>query len=78
MYQCDILEILDILTRLGYNDERMQDAIDIVISKQNSNGKWNLERTFNGRFQVDIERKNKPSKWITINALKVLKRIYNN
>jgi hypothetical protein len=78
MYQCDILEILDILTRLGYHDKRMQDAVDIVISKQNSNGKWVLERTFNGRFQVDIERKNKQSKWITLNALKVLKRIYNN
>jgi len=76
MYQCDILEILDILTRLGYNDERMRDAINIVISKQNKDGKWVLERTFNGRFQVDIERKNKPSKWITFNALKVLKR-YN-
>ena len=76
MYQSDILEILDILTRLGVKDERMQDAINIVISKQNNDGKWILERTFNGRFQVDIESKNKPSKWITLNALKVLKK-YN-
>jgi len=76
MYQCDILEILGILTRLGYNDKRMQDAIDIVISKQNSDGQWVLERTFNGRFQVDIEKKNKPSKWITLNALRVLRNYY--
>lgn len=76
MYQSDILEILDILTKLGCKDERMQDAINIVISKQNNDGKWILERTFNGRFQVDIESKNKPSKWITLNALKVLKK-YN-
>ena len=27
----------------------------------------------NGRFQVNIERKGKPSKWITLNALEVLK-----
>ena len=78
MYQCDILEILDILTKLGYNDKRMQDAIDIVISKQNNDGKWILERTFNGRFQVDIEKKDKPSKWITLNALRVLKNYYKN
>jgi len=27
-------------------------------------------------FQVDIEQKGKPSKWVTLNALRVLKRIY--
>ena len=76
MYQDDILEILDILTRLGYHDERMQDAVNILISKQDEQGRWKLENTFNGRFQVDIERKGEPSKWVTLNALKVLKRYY--
>jgi hypothetical protein len=76
MYQTDILEILDILTRLWNKDRRMQDAIDILISKQNENGTWNLERTFNGRFITNIETKGKPSKWITLNALRVLKRYY--
>jgi hypothetical protein len=33
-----------------------------------------LESTFNGRFQVNIEKKDKPSKWITYRALRVLKR----
>lgn len=74
MYQTDILEILDILTNLGIKDERMQDALDIIISKQDSQGRWNLERTFNGRFITNIEQKNKPSKWITLNALRVLKK----
>jgi len=75
MYQTDILEILGILTKLGYNDERMQDAIDIVISKQKNDGKWLLENTFNGKFQTNIEQKDKPSKWVTLNALKVLKKL---
>ena len=78
MYQSDILEVLDILTRLGYKDKRMQDAIDILISKQNQDGTWNLERTFNGRFITNIEMKGKPSKWITLNALRVLKRFYKD
>jgi hypothetical protein len=73
MYQTDILEILGILTRLGYHDERMQEAIDLLISKQDNQGRWKLESTFNGRFQTNIEQKGKPSKWITLNALKVLK-----
>ena len=34
MYQSDILEILDVLTKLNVKDERMQDAIDIIISKK--------------------------------------------
>jgi hypothetical protein len=54
----------------------MKDAVDILISKQENDGKWILERTFNGRFLTNIEQKGKPSKWITLNALKVLKRYY--
>jgi len=77
MYQDDILEILGILTRLGYHDERMQEAIDVLISKQDGEGKWKLENTFNGRFQTNIEQKGKPSKWVTLNALKVLKNFYS-
>jgi hypothetical protein len=76
MYQTDVLEILGILTTLGYRDERMQDAVDLVVSKQDADGRWKLESTFNGRFQTNIEQKGKPSKWITLNALRVLKRFY--
>lgn len=76
MYQTDILEILGILTGLGYRDERMQEAIDRVLLKQDKRGRWKLESTFNGRFVADIEEKGKPSKWVTLNALRVLKRYY--
>lgn len=77
MYQTDVLELLDILTMLGYSDNRMQEAVDLVLSKQDCSGRWNLENTFNGRFQTNIEQKCKSSKWITLKALKVLKRYYN-
>lgn len=76
MYQTDALEILEILTRLGCRDERMQEAVDLVVSKQDDSGRWTLADNFNGRFQVDVEAKGEPSKWITLNALKVLKRYY--
>ncbi len=74
MWNTDVLEILDILTMLGYRDDRMREAVDLVVSKQDEEGKWLLERSFNGRFQVSIEQVGKPSKWITLNALRVLKR----
>jgi len=77
MYQTDALEILEILGRLGYKDDRMEEAIDLIISKQDEQGRWKLENTFNGRYQVRIEQKGKLSKWITLNALKALKNIYD-
>lgn len=77
MWKIDALEVLDILTKLGYHDDRMQDAIDLVLSKQGKNGRWILEKTFNGRVQVNIEKKNKESKWITLFALRVLKRFFS-
>lgn len=76
MYQTDVLEVLGILTKLGYKDERMKEAVNLVVSKQNEQGMWKLENTFNGRFQVSIEKKGSSSKWITLNALRVLKRFY--
>jgi len=77
MYQDDVLEILGILTRLGCKDERMQEAVDLVVTKQNAEGRWKLENTYNGRFHTNIEMKGKPSKWITLNALSMLKRYYS-
>ncbi|MFA0834760.1 MAG: nitrogen fixation protein NifH [Methanobacterium formicicum] len=78
MWNVDALEVLGLLTKLGYQDERMNETLKIMISKQNSEGQWILENTFNGRFQTSIERKGKPSKWITLNTLRVLKRYYSN
>ena len=72
MYQTDVLEILGILTRLGYRDERMREALDLVAGKADAQGRWKLESTFNDRFLVPIEAKRAPSRWITLCALQVL------
>lgn len=77
MWKIDALEVLDVLVKLGYKDDRMQDALDLVISKQNDNSRWKLEKTFNGRVQANIEQKSKESKWITFFALRVLKQFYS-
>jgi hypothetical protein len=73
MYQTDVLEILGILTALGCRDERMREARDLVTSKHDAHGRWKLESTFNDRFVVPIEAKGEPSRWITLNALRVLR-----
>ncbi len=71
-WDSDALEILEILTRLGIHDERMGEAIDLVRSKQDENGRWKLESSWNGRMLARIEQEGKTSKWITLKALKVL------
>ena len=73
MYQTDMLEILGILTTLGYRDERMQEALRLVAGKADAQGRWMLESTFNDRFLVPIEAKGEPSRWVTLEALRVLK-----
>ena len=76
MYQTDVLELFGILAALGYKDSRMQETADLVVSKQNADGRWKLESSFNGRFQINIERKGEESKWITLKALTALKHYY--
>jgi hypothetical protein len=73
MWDTDALEMAGLLLKLGYRDSRMQEAIDLILSKQDEQGRWTLEETFNGRFLVNIEQKGRPSKWVTLNALRVLK-----
>lgn len=76
-YQSDILEVLDILTSLDIKDERMQESIDMVKSKQLKDGKWEMKSTFNEKMLCNIDVKNEASKWITLRALRVLKRYYS-
>jgi hypothetical protein len=75
-YQSDILEVLDALTRLGISDSRMEPAIELVLDVQQGDGSWLLKHTFNGKMWIDIDVKHKPSKWITLRALRVLKKFY--
>jgi hypothetical protein len=76
MWNTDALEIPGILVSLGFKDERMQDAIDLVLSKRDKNGTWKQDGHLGDRFLARVERKGKPSKWVTLNALKALKGYY--
>ncbi|MFW9851101.1 MAG: nitrogen fixation protein NifH [Candidatus Thorarchaeota archaeon] len=75
-YQSDLLEVLDILTTLRVNDSRMEESINLVESLRTKDGAWLLKNTYNGKMLCTIDEKNKPSKWITLRAARVLKRYY--
>jgi len=74
MYQTDILELLDLFAALNRWDPRLEDALRIIRGKQDADCRWALENTMNGKMQVRIEQKGKPSKWITLKARRVLDR----
>jgi hypothetical protein len=79
MYQTDALEVLDILTGLGVRDSRMDDAINIVLSKQDESGRYKNENGYtNERLLFPVENKDEQSKWLTLRAMRVLKRYYSD
>lgn len=72
-YVTDVLQNLEVLAALGYaGDPRLQPAIDLLLSKQDKQGRWKLEYTYNGKTWVDVEVKGQPSKWVTLRAARVL------
>jgi hypothetical protein len=76
-YNADILEVLDALALAGYGRERsLSPAIEFMLSKQEKDGTWKMETSYNGKMLADIEEKGKPSKWVTLRALRVLKARY--
>lgn len=76
-YVTDVLQILEVLTALGQGaDPRLTDAIDLLLSKRDAQGRWRLEYTYNGKTWVDVEENKRPSKWVTLRALRVLKRVF--
>ncbi|MGP8076296.1 MAG: hypothetical protein ACLP8Y_06155 [Thermoplasmata archaeon] len=88
-YLYDILVGLDVVTQLGYGgDRRLGPALDILHQKRQADGKWLLDqqhpdlgpglKIYSDMSKVRplvIEHTGQPSKWITLKALTVLRRV---
>ncbi len=88
-YFYDVLVGLDVLTRLGFGgDSRLQPALQVLQDKRRADGTWALERVHpdeeparaggSGSRRArsfSLEREGEPSQWITLTALRVLKRV---
>ena len=61
MYRRTCLRSWACLARLGYGDERLREALDLVASRADAQGRWKLEQTFNDRCVVPIEAKGSPA-----------------
>ncbi len=72
-YITDVLQILEVLTALGYGtDRRAQNLVKLVEGKRTSEGKWLLEYDYAGKTWVNYGPKKKPSKWVTLRAMRGL------
>jgi hypothetical protein len=70
----DVLRGLEYLRKANVTpDERVAEAIELVESKRDSDGRWPLENQHPGTMAVEIdEGEGKPSRWNTLRALRVL------
>jgi hypothetical protein len=71
----DVLRGLDYLRDAGVApDERVAEAVQLVLSKRNRDGRWPLEAVYRGimPIEVDVEL-GQPSRWIMLRALRVLR-----
>jgi hypothetical protein len=72
-YVADILQIVEALVRLGYGkDPRLANALQLILDKQDSQGRWPLEYDYTGKTWVDFGPKKQPNKWVTWRAWRVL------
>ncbi|MCR4407317.1 MAG: nitrogen fixation protein NifH [Anaerolineae bacterium] len=73
-FAADALEALTALAVHGAADDpRLIPAFERVLDKQDEQGRWLLETTLEKTW-TQFEEKGRPSKWVTLRALQVLKR----
>ena len=70
----DVLRGLEYLRHAGVTpDERAAEAIALVESKRDADGRWPLDHQYPGTMAVDLdEGEGRPSRWNTLRALRVL------
>ena len=70
----DVLRALDYFRRSGAEpDPRMAEAVNVVRSKRQPDGRWLLDRVHPGRVPFPLEDGvGEPSRWNTLRALRVL------
>lgn len=75
-YTGDILQNVDALVQLGYgSDPRLQPALELVRAKADEQGRYTLDRDYNGQMWASFGTRGKPNKWVTLRALRVLERV---
>ena len=59
-------------------DDRMAPAIDVILNKRKKNGSWNVQAKHPGQLHFEMEKAGKPSRWITLIALRILRQYHDH
>jgi len=74
-YVTDLLQLAEAMAELGYGaDKRLANTVNLIREKQNEHGQWLMEYDYTGKTWLDFGIKKQPNEWVTLRALKVLKR----
>ena len=75
-YITDLLVVAEALSALGCGrDPRMKNLNQLILDKQDQDGRWILENDYAGKTWGDWGEKKQPNKWVTLRALNVIKRL---
>jgi hypothetical protein len=82
-YTSDILEVLELVAPYVHpNDDRIQQALGIVLKKQDKRGRWACEKHLRAAKWIEQylppEEIGEPSKWVTLHAMWMLKTLYTD
>jgi len=80
-WETDVLQVLGLVAPyVSPDDERIQESLQIILSKQDESGRWPCEVHPKGGKWIEkfvpLEEIGQPSKWVTLHALHALKRLY--
>lgn len=74
-YHYDVLRALDHLRDAGHDpaDKRLVEAMDVVASHRDADGRWPLQNVHEGAAHVEMDdAEGQPSRWNTLRAMRVL------
>ena len=73
-WRYDILRALDYFqySEIPW-DDRMKQAINVLLNKRNRDSTWNLQAKHSGQVHFEMGKPGKPSRWNTLRAMRVLR-----
>jgi len=73
-WRYDVIRALDYYRECNAPiDERLKDAVDLLMKKRRSDGKWLLQNRYPGKTFFEMETPGESSRWNTLRALRILK-----
>jgi hypothetical protein len=73
-YNSDALEALAALASVGERARpEYEQTLALVRGTADSQMRWTMRNSFNGKMVADVEKRGQPSKWLTLRALKALR-----